>query len=161
MKKIQYMLIILMVFITLTFAGQTGEKKECNDKEVMTVKTVIKEVFLKGFYQDRDVEAVKKGFHPDFTMLALKDDTIEKIPLSKMIEKLEKWKELEPEIKQKNEYKLAMLDVAGNAAAARIDAFYEGKCEFTDYLSLYKFNDGWKIVGITFNFPKSEPKKEK
>jgi hypothetical protein len=93
-------------------------------------------------------------------MMALTDDTIEKIPLAKVIEKLEKWKQLEPEIKQKNEFKLAMLDVAGNAAAARIDAFYEGKCEFTDYLSLYKFNDGWKIVGITFNF-KPQPKKEK
>lgn len=160
MKKVLYLLIMFMVFITLSFAGQTSEKKECDDKELMAVKTVIKEVFLKGFYQDRNVEVVKKGFHPNFTMLALKDENVEAIPLSKMIEKLEKWKQKEPEIKNKKDFKLVMLDVAGSAAVARIDAFSEGKCDFTDYLSLYKFNDGWKIVGITFNF-KPEPKKEK
>lgn len=160
MKKVLYLLIVLMVFITFSFAGQTVEKKECDDKEVMAVKTVIKEAFLKGIHIDRDVEAVKKGFHPDFTMLVVKDETIDKIPLSKWIEKVEKWKEKEPEIKVKKDFKLAMLDVIGNAAVARIDAYNEGKCEFTDYLSLYKFNDGWKIVGMTYDF-KPHPKKEK
>jgi hypothetical protein len=160
MKKLLYVLIVLMVLLTLSFAGQTSEKKECDDKEVKAVQVAIKEFFVKGFYHDRDVEVVKKGFHPNFTMLALREDNVEAIPLSKMIEKLEKWKQKEPEIKNKKEFKLSMLDVVGNAAVARLDAFSEGKCDFTDYLSLYKFNDGWKIVGITFNF-KPEPKKEK
>jgi len=38
------------------------------------------------------------------------------------------------------------VDVVGNAGIAKIE-FYKGeKLAYTDFLSLYKFNDGWKLV---------------
>ena len=44
----------------------------------------------------------------------------------------------------------AVVDVEGNAAVARVEIYRDGKHTFTDYLSLYKFPDGWKIVGKIF-----------
>ena len=42
------------------------------------------------------------------------------------------------------------IDVTGNAAVAKVDVYRSGKHTFTDYLSLYKFPHGWKIVGKIF-----------
>jgi len=43
-----------------------------------------------------------------------------------------------------------MVNVTGNAAVARVEIYRDGKHAFTDYLSLYKFPDGWLIVGKIF-----------
>ena len=42
------------------------------------------------------------------------------------------------------------MDVTGKAAVARVELFRDGKHVFTDYLSLYQFADGWKIVAKIF-----------
>jgi len=42
------------------------------------------------------------------------------------------------------------IDVTGTAAVAKIELLREGKLIFTDYLMLYKFEEGWKIVGKTY-----------
>jgi hypothetical protein len=38
------------------------------------------------------------------------------------------------------------VDVTGNAAIAKIEVFKDSRHVYTDYMSLYKFKDGWKIV---------------
>ncbi len=38
------------------------------------------------------------------------------------------------------------MDVTGNAAVAKIELFKDSKHVYTDYLSLLKFSDGWKIT---------------
>ena len=151
MKKLVLMLIVLIVFVGLVFSGDTCKAKKMSEEEI-AVKTVIKESYVKGMYVDRDVEAVKKGFHPDFKMLVLKDDGLSEFPLSKWIEKIKMWKEKEPELKTEYKHKLAMLDVKGNAAVARLDVFKDGEYAFTDYMSLYKFKDGWKIVNKIYHY---------
>jgi len=42
------------------------------------------------------------------------------------------------------------VDITGAAATVKIDLWRDEVHTFTDYLSLYKFADGWKIVGKTF-----------
>lgn len=37
-----------------------------------------------------------------------------------------------------------------HAAVARVELWRDGKHTFTDYLSLYRFDDGWKILGKIF-----------
>jgi len=52
-------------------------------------------------------------------------------------------------------YEFTQVDVQGTAAIARVELWRDGVLTFTDYLSLYKFPDGWKIVGkIYFTHPK-------
>ena len=47
--------------------------------------------------------------------------------------------------------KIAVLDQTGDAAVVKVDIFRGGKQIFTDYISLYRFPDGWKLVGKTFH----------
>lgn len=42
------------------------------------------------------------------------------------------------------------VDVTGDAAVVRLELHRDGKHTFTDYLSLYRFPEGWKIVSKTF-----------
>ena len=42
------------------------------------------------------------------------------------------------------------LEVAGDAAFCRLEVSRDGKRTFTDFLALYRFADGWKIVGKSY-----------
>jgi hypothetical protein len=47
------------------------------------------------------------------------------------------------------------VDVTGTAATVQLQLYRDGKHTFTDFLSLYRFADGWKIVAKTFyNHPR-------
>jgi hypothetical protein len=37
------------------------------------------------------------------------------------------------------------MGIAGNTAVARVEICDDGLHDFTDFLSLYKFSQGWKI----------------
>ena len=52
-----------------------------------------------------------------------------------------------PEIR----HEFTHVDVTGDAAVVRLELYRDGKHTFTDYLSLYRFADGWKIVSKTFH----------
>ncbi|MFC1565189.1 nuclear transport factor 2 family protein [candidate division KSB1 bacterium] len=61
-----------------------------------------------------------------------------------------------PELWESNTtYKFIFVDATGNSAAAKIDVF-KGEIHFsTDYMLLYKFNEGWRIVSKIFTIPQS------
>ena len=42
--------------------------------------------------------------------------------------------------------KFPIIDITGNAAMVKLEYYKGGNHVFTDYLSLYKFEEGWKIV---------------
>jgi hypothetical protein len=122
------------------------------------VVSVVTEAYLKGVHINRDAAAMRRGFHPDFRMLVLGADgrmsavtidewagRVEKAAANPAAPKL-------PAIK----YEFTHVDVQGTAAVVRVEIWRDGVYTFTDYLSLYKFADGWKIVGKTFyTHPKS------
>ena len=56
-----------------------------------------------------------------------------------------------PDLKNvKTTHNCALIDVTENAAVAKIEVYKDGKHVYTDYMSLYKFEEGWKIVNKIF-----------
>lgn len=151
MKKI----ILLLVTIFLVFGGLFAGEKKCSDPEMKAVAKVIEAAYVKGIHIDRDIDAIEKGFHPEFNMLVQKDDKLIAVPISKWIEKIKAIKEKNPEPeKVEIKHKFSMISVAGNAAVARVEIFKDGKHVYSDFMSLYKFSDGWKIVNkIYYSYP--------
>jgi hypothetical protein len=49
-------------------------------------------------------------------------------------------------------YDIPDIKIAGNAALVTVNIFYDRKQKYTDFMNLYKFPDGWKIVTKTY-FP--------
>ena len=164
MKKIMIGLLILtMSNITLLSQKQvTQEQDILKDKEL--IKQVIQKAYVDGLCNNADVTAINRGFHPGFNLLGVgKGNIMWKYPIYS-------WVERAIDGKNKHKYsfqdefttiKFQFVDVTGNAAVAKID-FYEGdKKKFVDYLSLLKFEDGWKIVTKTFYaLPKKKNKKK-
>ena len=50
----------------------------------------------------------------------------------------------------RTEGKILAVDITGTTALVKLELHREGKLIFTDYLALYKFSEGWRIVSKTF-----------
>ena len=70
------------------------------------------------------------------------------------LDRIETMKADNPELwSAKTTRNFVLIDVAGNAAVAKLDV-HKGEVHFsTDYMLLYKFEEGWRIVSKVFSVP--------
>jgi hypothetical protein len=142
MKKLCFVLAIVTVTIGLLIA------KDTNNNEKNAIKEVITAAYVDGLLNAGDLEPTKKGFHPEFKLLGLRNNQLTKYPIADWIKNTENRKEKNPEgPKAKYIPTFPLIDITGKAAIVKIELRIEGKHKYTDYLSLYKFKEGWKIVG--------------
>ena len=130
-------------------AGMTREVQAAGDIEA--IQSVIKTAYVDGVHAKGDAALMRQGFHPDFRMLVLKDGVMTAVTLDDWAARVEKGarerKTPAPQIR----HEFTSVDVTGAAAVARVEIFRDGTHVFTDYLSLYRFADGWKIVSKIFH----------
>jgi hypothetical protein len=122
--------------------------------EEEAIKEVIEEAYIRGIHGNQDEKTVNSGFHQDFAMLVLQDDTIDKVTVDEWLDRIETMKADNPELwSAKTTHNFRLIDVTGYAAVAKLDV-YKGATHFsTDYMLLYKFEDGWRIVSKIFAIP--------
>jgi hypothetical protein len=122
--------------------------------EQAAVKKVVMEAYVDGIHNFRNVEAVRKGFHPGFEMLMLRDGRLDKLPIYNWIETLEASNAKQPVpagAARTIEGSFPLVDVTGDVALVKAELRREGALIFTDYLILHRFGDGWRIVGKAFH----------
>jgi hypothetical protein len=122
--------------------------------EKAAVQKVVQEAYVDGIHNFRRPDAVRKGFHPGFEMLFIRDGKLEKLPIYTWIQSIEEKNAKEPlpaDAKATTTAAYPQTDVTGTVAVCKVELSREGKLVFTDYLLLYKFDDGWKIVGKAFH----------
>lgn len=143
MKKfvVLFLMMILLISFSIAFA------QDNLDKEKSSIKKVVTEAYVNGLLNGGDLEPTKKGFHPDFNLLGQRDNQLTKWPIAEWIKYAEEQKKKNPNgPKEKFTPEFPVIDITGSAAIVKIELRRSGKHKYTDYLSLYKFNDGWKIV---------------
>ena len=125
-----------------------------HNTEQDAIKQVIKEAYIRGIHTTQDESEVRSGFHPDFAMLVLQKDELEKVDVDLWLERVESMKADNPEMwSTETTYTFDMIDIAGPAAVAKLNV-HKGSVHFsTDYMLLYKFEDDWKIVSKIFSVP--------
>ncbi len=125
------------------------------EAEEEAVKDVITTAYIEGIHNERDVEKIRSGFHPDFNMLAYRDNAINAVSIEQWIGGIERSLERNPdppEVPVRPEF--TAVEVSGNAAVARIEVYRGDQHLYTDFMSLYKFDGGWKIVNkIYYSHP--------
>jgi len=134
--------LLLLLSAKTTFANE----KEKFEIEKEAIKTIIESAYIDGLQNKRDFPAIKKGLVSGFNLIHNKQDKIVKVSRDNWIAKMNP----KPP-KLKTEYKLAMIDITDDAAIAKVELFRNGKQVFTDYMSLYKLNTGWKIVSKIYH----------
>lgn len=146
MKKpvmIIWILVMIMSFSGILFGD--------NDK--VEVERVITNAYFNGAFNDLDTESMKKGFHPDFAIFSAKGKEMSRYPIAIWIERTEKRKNdpgFDP-AQVARDCRITSLDVTGGCATAKVEIFKKRKLVYTDYLSLLKFDDGWKIVAKVYH----------
>ena len=125
-----------------------------NKTEQDAIKQVIEKAYIRGIHTTQDEGEVKSGFHPDFAMLVLQNNELEKVDVDLWLERVESMKANNPEMwDAETTYTFDMIDIAGSAAVAKLNV-HKGPVHFsTDYMLLYKFEEGWKIVSKIFSVP--------
>lgn len=140
MKK--YVVLLLLFAAVRIYAQQPEEEK--------SVKQVVTSAYIEGIHNRGSVDDIRKGFHPSFNMLRLVDNEIKPLPIEEWINNLEKQKKESPAQPPRTEGKFISVDITGTNAIVKLELYRDNKKIFTDYLVLYKFVEGWRIVSKTF-----------
>lgn len=140
----QILISITAIFCSIIAIAQTSDEE--------AVKQVVTSAYVEGIHNNGSIEDVRKGFHQSFNMLRLMDNEIKPLPIEEWIAAIEKRRaEAKPDAKVvRTEAKFLTTDITGNAAVVKLELYREGKRTFTDYISLYKFTEGWRIVSKTY-----------
>ncbi|MFO7576031.1 MAG: nuclear transport factor 2 family protein [Bacteroidales bacterium] len=142
-----------LLFITAIalLIGSSAFGQQDADKEA--IMKVIKTGYVDGLQNFGDTEVTKKCFYPGFFITNYNPATnqITHTPIYNWIEGVERTKASGNIPDRKITVEYDMIDVTGYTAMAKIRLIEnETKLLFTDYLLLYKFQDGWKIVQKTY-----------
>ena len=152
MMKKTGMLSLSMVLIALMSTAFIWEQSE-NAAAEQEVKDLILRSYVNGAFNGLDAEAMRKGFHPDFAIFSADGEEISRYPIDKWAAGVEKRKnkpDFDPS-KNKWEHNFAAVSVTGGAASVKIELSHQGKHVYTDYLSLLKFDSGWRIVAKVYH----------
>lgn len=136
--------IALLSVLTLFSSALYAQSDEAS------IKQVISSAYIDGIQNSGSIDAIRKGFHPSFTMLRVIENDVKPYPIEEWIAAIEKRKSENSTPAPKAEGKFINVDITGTAATVKLDLYREGKRIFTDYLVLYKFTEGWRIVSKTF-----------
>jgi hypothetical protein len=87
-------------------------------------------------------------------MLVLKDNAIDKVDVDEWLRRLEVAKVDNPDLwNSETRHEFRLIDVGGYAAVAKLDV-WKGEIHFsTDYMLLYRFDEGWRIVSKVYSVP--------
>ena len=141
-------LVLSVGILALAVVATTAFVYANADMEEDEVKSLIESAYLNGAFNDLDTKSMRGGFHPVFEIHGVKDGELSQYPIDAWIKSIDKRK-ASPDFKpedQKWDYKFVYVDVTGVAASAKIELSKDGKHVYTDYLSLLKLKDGWKIT---------------
>jgi len=147
MKK--NILFTIMLFV-ITIVTAQKEKSE-----IEIIKEIIQTSYVEGIQNEGDAQKIDAGFHPDFYLLGIDiGDKMWKYSIKDWRAKSIKKREngvfpLKGE--DKVSVKFINVDITGKAAMVKLEYYKGKKLTFVDYISLYKFESGWKIVSKIFN----------
>jgi len=126
-----------------------------NDADRAAIEAVVKAAYVEGVHVNLDPEAMRKGFDPAFRMQVLREGQVASVTLEEWIQRMESSAKANPAPKPAVRHEFKLVDVTETAAVARVELWKDGRHVFTDYLSLYKLPEGWKIAAKIFHaYPK-------
>lgn len=112
--------------------------------------TVVRDAYVDGVHRNADAAAFRAGFHESFVMYVNGPDGVTIVTREDWAARLET-AAADPDRKRpKIDADVEVVASSGDAAVVKVDLDRDGKHVFTDFLSLYRTSDGWKIVAKIF-----------
>lgn len=125
-----------------------------DEQSIELIKSHIVETYLNGAFNARNVTAMRRGFHEDFAIFSAEGDALGKFPIGAWTAKLEQsladgYDADDPKNRWHHEF--AIVDVTGTAAFVKLHLFNEGVHVYTDYISLLRFDRGWRVAAKIYH----------
>ncbi len=112
------------------------------DAKVNAVQEAV-QLYFDGLYNN-DVDKLRKAFHPQAELVGIYKGHFAWISLEDFLAPIGKSKSPAERGDAYNNH-IVSIDLTGDVAIAKVDDEYAGQ-RFTDYLTLHKFDEGWRIV---------------
>lgn len=150
--KLQFLILstLILLFSQSTFA----QKKSRSYDNAAAIEEVIREAYINGVYNTGYMLSVTQGFSPDFTAIVFEDKD------QSRLETIEDWVKKTEQNKasgnlplkgdQEVSFSIVKLEISNNIANARVQFMVGGKVQHTDFIGLYKFSTGWKLVNMMY-----------
>ena len=144
-------LFLIGAFVMLGASAFTLNAIKLNVAE-QEVKDLVKTAYLHGAFNELNPDAMAAGFHDDFAIFSAKGEELSRYEIADWVAGVRKRKESSDFDPASNiwDYKFAIVDVTDGSAVAKVELSKDGKHIYTDYLSLLRFESGWKIVAKVY-----------
>jgi hypothetical protein len=128
-----------------------GRSLKVEGGAVDEIKRVIEDAYVKGLHEHQDEAAVRGGFHDEFRMYVRQDDGIVPVAVGEWLARVDELRADDPEPwQQATRVHFDTVDVSGDCAVAKLTV-HKGPHYFsTDYMLLYRLDEGWRIVAKVF-----------
>ncbi len=116
--------------------------------ETQVIKKLLEEKYINAVANELNTHKMLEMFHSDFAIFTPNGTELSKFPLLEWKKVIDDYKAddgRDPSLRILT-YEFVSVDVTGTAASVKIRLFRNGELIATDYISLLKFNDDWKIV---------------
>ena len=116
------------------------------------VEQLVLDSYINGAFNDLNAEAMLNGFHEDFAIFSADGENLSRYEIETWVDGVRKRKS-DPDFDPANNvwvHNFASVDLTGNVATVKVELSRKGKHVYTDYLSLIKFDSGWKIVAKVY-----------
>lgn len=111
---------------------------------------VVRTAYVEGAHRDADASAMRAGFHPRFVMFVLADGDVRQVTIDQWADRVAA-EGTKPDRKPPLvEAEIEVIGETADSAVVRVELSRDGEHAFTDFLSLYRTGEGWKIVGKVF-----------
>lgn len=118
-----------------------------NPDDIEAIKNVIVQSYIEGIFLKGDAALVSSGWHPECDIVILNDGVLTKLPARYWMERFEKNPgPLDPNVT----FKFTEVKATRYAAVAIVEIYTSEKHLYSDYMCLYKFSEGWRIVTKIF-----------
>ena len=141
----------LIAAVILLACGLPAAHAE-HDEDTAAIKALIEKSYVHGAFNELNPDALEQGFHPDFAIFSPDGEAIKKYPIADWVDRTRTRKAADDFDPAKNvwQHHFASVDVTGHAASVKIELSRDGKKVFTDYLSLLRFDSGWRVVAKVY-----------
>ncbi len=143
-----------LLSLTLLFSSLLFSQNKPYD-EVAAIKEVIQEAYVDGIFNEGYMRSIDLSFSDHFESIGLleNDETV--------VETIAQWKELVRKREAEGYYpvppsehvtvKYLHVEVSRTVANVKLEFLVGGVPKYIDFLALYKFSGGWKIVNRTYH----------
>jgi hypothetical protein len=137
--------------LALVLSASFAANASAADAAEAAIKEAVDRAYVHGVHIDADADMIRSGMHEAFVMFVSADGKVSQLGRDAWIERLTAAKARAGNApKPETKAEIDVLDHTESAAVVRVKLYRDGKQIFTDYISLYRVGDEWKLVGKIF-----------